>query len=317
MAAEALSARPWWPAAKRSLTLLFFGAVLVLLTRQARSVDWPAVLQSIRAYPATTLLKAAALAAASHALYCSYDLIGRHQTGHRLSRRRVAGIGFVSYAFNLNLGALVGGFAFRFRLYSRRGLSAEVITQILVLSLLTNWLGYLFVGGLLFALHPIALPPEWKIDSAGLRFVGAGMLAAVLAYLGLCLRAKRRTFQWRGRTVRLPSARLALLQLGLSAGNWMLIGGVVHQLLPRELAYPDVLSVLLVAAIAGVIAHVPAGLGVLEAVFIALLSHQVGAGELLAALIVYRALYYLVPLALATTLFLAFDRRAAGVGTRA
>jgi uncharacterized membrane protein YbhN (UPF0104 family) len=317
MAAEALSARPWWPAAKRSLTLLFFGAVIVLLARQARTVDWPAVLQSIRAYPVTTLLSAAALAAASHAVYCTYDLIGRHQTGHRLSGKRVAGIGFVSYAFNLNLGALVGGFAFRFRLYSRRGLAPEVITQILVLSLLTNWLGYLFVGGLVFALHPIALPPEWKIDSTGLRIVGAGMLAAALAYLALCRLSKRRTLLWRGRTVRLPSARLAALQLGASASNWLLIGAVVYQLLPRALPYPDVLSVLLVAAIAGVIAHVPAGLGVLEAVFVALLSHRVAAGELLAALIVYRALYYLVPLALATTLFLAFDRRAAGAATQA
>ena len=61
---------------------------------------------------------------------------------------------------------------------------------------------------------------------------------------------------------------------------------------------------LLVAAVAGVIAHVPAGLGVLEAVFIALLSHRVPQAELLAALLAYRALYYLVPLALAFGLFL-------------
>src|SRR5688572_13291036 len=84
MASEALSTRPWWPAVKHGLTFLFFGAVVVLLTRYARTVDWPAVLQSIRAYPATTLLAAASLAAASHGVYCSYDLIGRHQTGHRL-----------------------------------------------------------------------------------------------------------------------------------------------------------------------------------------------------------------------------------------
>ena len=35
---------------------------------------------------------------------------------------------FVSYVFNLNLGSLVGGVAFRYRLYSRLGNHAHVHT---------------------------------------------------------------------------------------------------------------------------------------------------------------------------------------------
>ena len=101
----------------------------------------------LRAYSIGTLSLAAGFAAASHALYCGYDLIGRHETGHRLASLKVVGVGFTCYAFNLNLGSLVGGVALRYRLYARLGLHAETITKILALSLLTNWLGYFFVAG--------------------------------------------------------------------------------------------------------------------------------------------------------------------------
>src|SRR5205085_269973 len=136
---------------RRVLALLFFAAVAVLLARQARRIDWVDVLRVLAAYPHSTLLAAAALAAASHAVYSSYDLLGRAWTGHRLPPGRVVAITFVSYAFNLNFGALVGGIAFRFRLYSRCGLDAPTVTRLLGLSLATNWLGYLVLAGGLFA----------------------------------------------------------------------------------------------------------------------------------------------------------------------
>jgi uncharacterized membrane protein YbhN (UPF0104 family) len=302
-------ARPWQVAAKRALTIAFLALVLGLVASQARSVDWASVRASLLAYPASTLLAAAALAAASFCLYCSYDLIGRHQTRHRLPARRVAAIAFTSYAFNLNLGSLVGGVAFRYRLYSRRGLATDVITQVLALSLLTNWLGYLLAGGAVFALAPLVLPPQWHIGTGGLRVLGVGMLSAALAYLAICAFATRRVWQSRGRDVRLPSGRLAALQLAVSSINWMLIAAIVWTLLQRHVDYPTVLAVLLVAAVAGVIAHVPAGLGVLEGVFVALLAHRVPMSELLAALVAYRAIYYLAPLAMASALFPAMDLR--------
>jgi uncharacterized membrane protein YbhN (UPF0104 family) len=93
----------------------------------------------------------------------------------------------------------------------------------------------------------------------------------------------------------------------LAATNWVLIGGVVWVLLQHRIDYASVLGVLLIAAVAGVITHVPAGLGVLEAVFIALLSHRMPQTELLAALLAYRATYYLGPLALASGLFIALE----------
>jgi uncharacterized membrane protein YbhN (UPF0104 family) len=302
-----LRGRSWYPAARRALTIVFFVAVLGLVANHARTVDWDSVWAALRAYSLGTLLLAAGFAAASHALYCGYDLIGRHETGHRLPARKVVGIGFTCYAFNLNLGSLVGGVALRYRLYARLGLHAETITKVLALSVLTNWLGYCFVAGCLFLFAGLAVPPGWEIGSDGLRWLGAALLSAAVAYVALCFLSTRREWNVRGHALRLPSGAIAALQLVLSATNWMMIGAVVWALLQHRIDYPSVLGVLLIAAVAGVIAHVPAGLGVLEAVFIALLSHRIPETELLAALLAYRAIYYLVPLALALVCFMALE----------
>jgi hypothetical protein len=90
--------------------------------------------------------------------------------------RKVMQVNFISYAFNLNLGSLIGGVAFRYRMYSRLGLATATITRVLTLSMLTNWLGYLMLAGLVFTIAPLALPPDWKLDSEGLRLLGVALL---------------------------------------------------------------------------------------------------------------------------------------------
>jgi glycosyltransferase 2 family protein len=88
------------------------------------------------------------------------------------------------------------------------------------------------------------------------------------------------------------------------------MGAIVAALLPGPVGYPMVLGVLLLSAVATAIAHIPAGIGVLEAVFLALLGGRIAEAPLLAALLAYRAFYYLVPLLLAVVVFLLFEARA-------
>ncbi len=303
-------ARAWWPRTKRVLTFAFFAAVVYLLFTQARAIEWDEVFVAIRRRPASDLLLALAFASGSYVLYSCFDLLGRHVTGHRLPVRQVMTATFVSYAFNLNFGALVGGVAFRYRLYSRLGLDTPTTTRVLVMSMLTNWLGYLLLAGLDFSWAPISPPPDWRVGTSGLRMLGIGLLCVAAAYLLLCAFSRRRVWTVRGHEVELPSLRLALLQLCMSTLNWLLIAATVYVLLGRQIDFPTVLAVLLVAAVAGVITHVPAGLGVLEAVFVVLLSHQLPRSELLAALLAYRGIYYLLPLILATLVFIVIEVRA-------
>lgn len=302
-----ITAKPWWPWAKRIVTIAFFAVVAYLLYTQARSIQWGEVFANVQRRPVGELLLAILTAAGSYGLYSCFDLLGRHTTGHHLRTGQVMTVNFVSYAFNLNMGALVGGIAFRYRLYSQLGLETEATTRVLAMSMLTNWLGYLLLGGLAFSLSPLDLPANWKIGTLGLRMLGILLLVAVLAYLLSCAFSRKRTWVLRGHELSLPSLRLALLQLLLSSANWLLIAATVYILLQQKIAFPTVLSVLLVGAIAGVITHVPAGLGVLEVVFVALLSQQMHRSELLASLLTYRAIYYLAPLAVATLVYLLLE----------
>ena len=193
--------------------------------------------------------------------------------------------------------------AFRYQLYSRLGLGPSTITRILAFSMLTNWLGYVVVAGAVFCIGSMDLPPDWRIDAGGLRLLGAGLIGAAVAYLALCAVAREHTWQVRGHELDTPPLRIALLQLAVSSVNWMVIAGAIWCLLQRQVEYPAVLGVFLLAAVAGVITHVPGGLGVLEAVFLALLSHRVPEAPLLGAVLAYRALYYLLPLAVALVLY--------------
>lgn len=305
-----ITSKRWWPWLKRAATLIFFGLVTWLLVEQARAIEWQDVFAALRAYPPVLLLGALALGALSLGLYSCFDLLGRRYTGHTLRAPTVLLVTFISYVFNLNLGSLVGGVAFRYRLYSRLKLDTATITRVLTLSMLTNWIGYLFVGGLIFGFYTPELPPDWKIGSAGLQILGFVLLAGSVAYLLLCALSRQRSFTLRGHILDLPSGRLALLQVAMGTANWLIMSALVFLLLQQKIAFPTVAGVLLVAAVAGVIAHVPAGLGVLEAVFVALLSHAMPKHELLAALVAYRVIYYLVPLVIATVLYLGTEARA-------
>jgi len=300
--ASSLSGRAeprWYRRGRRLVSVAFAVIVVGLLVRYGVRLDWAEVGQALLSPSPGTLALAAVLAATSHALYSSFDLIGRRQTRHGLTVRRTIGVAFVSYAFNLNFGALVGGIAFRYRLYTRYGLDTPAITQVLALSVATNWLGYCLVAGWLFLLRPPSMPGDWALTDPGLRIVGAVLLSAVAAYWLLCALGRGRTLRWGRHCMQVPSWRMATVQFALSSGNWLLASGIVYVLLDAKVEYALVTAVFLSAAIAGAVTHVPAGLGVLEAVFIALLGQQIAAPHLVASLLAYRAIYYLAPLAIA------------------
>lgn len=298
----ALRESAWWPWLKRAVVAAFFGLVAWLLVEQARDIEWGKVVESMQARPLSTLLLAAGLATVSHLIYSTFDLFGRRVTGHGIPAGRVMATASVSYIFNLNLGALIGGMAFRYRLYSRQGLQPGTIASVVATSILTNWIGYLLLAGIVLVVFPPELPAEWPVAGAPLRLAGALMIALAAAWQLACLLAKRREWNVFGHPIQLPSARLAALQITVSAVNWAVMGGVVLVLLGGDVGYPLVLGTLLVAAVAGVIAHVPAGLGVLEAVFVALLGSDIARNEVIGALLLYRAIYYLAPLAVAVPL---------------
>nr|VUD29326.1 inner membrane protein YbhQ [Raoultella sp. NCTC 9187] len=265
---------PRWRLAKRILSGLFFIAVAVLLVVYAQKIDWPEVWKVIRGYNRVALLGAFGLVIVSYLIYGCYDLLGRAYCGHRLAKRQVMLVSFICYAFNLTLSTWIGGIGMRYRLYSRLGLRGATITRIFSLSITTNWLGYVVLGGVVFSAGLVQLPARWYISQETLRIIGIAMLLISILYLWACAFAKRRHLTIKGQRLVLPSWRFALLQAALSCANWLVMGVIIWLLLGQEVSYFLVLGALLVSSIVGVVVHIPAGIGVLEAVFIAMLSAE-------------------------------------------
>jgi hypothetical protein len=223
-------------------------------------------------------------------------------------------IAFTSYAFSLNVGALVGGAGFRYRLYSHSGLGTGKISRIIGFSVATNWLGYLVLAGCVFAIGTVVPPLGWEVGASGLRAAGWAMLAIAASYLVACRLSHGRVLHVGRHHFRFPSLPLALLQIAMAATNWSIMAAIVYVLMPEEATYPGVLGVLLLAAVASAIAHIPAGIGVIEAVFTVLL-HALPKTQLLAALLTYRAFYYLAPLLLAIAVYAAFEAKGKKIKT--
>lgn len=302
---------PRWRLAKKILTWLFFIAVAVLLVLYAKKVDWEDVWKVIRDYNRTALLSAVGLVIASYLLYGCYDLLGRAYCGHKLAKRQVMLVSFICYAFNLTLSTWVGGIGMRYRLYSRLGLPGNTITRIFSLSITTNWLGYILLGGILFTFGVVQVPAHWYISETTLRIIGGILLLIIAFYMWSCAFAKRRHTTIKGHKLMLPSWKFAVAQMVISSANWIAMGTIIWLLLGTQTDFFFVLGVLLVSSIAGVIVHIPAGIGVLEAVFIALLSGEdVSQGTIIAAMLAYRVLYYFLPLLLALVCYLLLESRA-------
>lgn len=298
----------------RIASVVFAGLMVWLIASRTTSIDWGKVAGALQEMSRISLMQAAALALLSYLLYGSIDWFARIYT-QQVARLRQLAIAIVCYAFNLNLGSLIGSVALRYRLYSRSKVAPPTVAQIIALSLLSNWSGYCLLMGLLFVSRRVQLPDGWGVGMLGLQAAGAALLLALLIYLVLCWRQRGQPLRIRGRQLRLPRLRLGILQIAVSSANWMAIAGVVHVLMPKHVEYGVVLAAFLLSSVAGAMAHVPGGLGVLEAVFLALLGDRVEQHQLLAALLAFRAIYYLIPLALAILLYAWLEYQAPGRAT--
>lgn len=296
-----------WPLIKKLLTYAFFLVVAYLLVKQAATIEWAKVFETFKETEPSTLLLGFGIGFVCYLFYGSYDLLGRYLTRVKTGFFQNWFIAWLCYAFNLNLGAMVGGIAFRYRLYSRIGVNTADATRIIGLTILTNWLGYILLAGVLFMSGQIEPPEKWVVNTLGLQLLGAVFVLAVGVYLWACAFSRRRQYSLKNFKVTLPRLRLALLQLLLSSAHWTLMALTIYQFMPESIGFVSVFAVLLVSAVAGAVTHIPGGLGVLEAVFVMLLAGEVGKPAIIAALFAYRCVFYLAPLAVAVAAYLIFE----------
>jgi len=283
------------------LSLTIIAVALVVLFRMLRDINVDEVVKALRATGWHHIGVAAAFVAAGYFTLTFYDLFALRTIGRSQIPYRIAALaGFTSYSIGHNIGATVfTGGAVRYRIYSAYGLNAVEVAKICFVAGLTFWLGNATVLGLGIAYHPEAaglidqLPP---VFNRGLAIVILGVLACYVVWVWSAPREIGRR-EW---NVHLPSGPSTLLQIGIGILDLACCALAMYMLLPSEpnIGFVTLAVVFVAATLLGFASHAPGGLGVFDAAMLVALW-QFDKEAVLAGLLLFRVLYYLVPFAFA------------------
>ncbi len=281
-------------------SLLVFLAAAYVLYRNLAHLRLVDVLEHLLSLPWPRVAAALLFSAASYLVLTAYDYLALRYVGRSLPFHQVAFASFVAFAISQNVGAaLISGGSVRYRIYSGLGLGALEIGEIVVFCAVTFALGVTTVGGLMLSLDPGDVALVLALPASSVRVGGAALLAVGLVYLAAPL-VWRRPFVLGRYRLRLPSFASALAQIAVASVDLALSGAVAYLLLPvdAEVTYRTFLGAYVLAAAASILSHVPGGIGVFELVIVVMLPDVPKAASM-AALVGFRCLYFLLPLALA------------------
>ena len=177
-------------------------------------------------------------------------------------------------------------------------MTADEFPRIVFSYSVTFWVGLLALGGLALTQSPLpelaGLPGHGAVGAVGWILMGA-----VAAFL-IATMVREAPLRLSRFTLPLPTPALAARQLLVSAIDWSLAAAALYVLLPpSDLSGLTFLGAYLVAVLLGMVSHGPGGVGVFEGLMVLLLKPYLTSGQLLPALVVYRVVYYLLPLAIA------------------
>ena len=288
-----------WKRLGIALSLLIIALAISHLVRTLKGVDSAVVLVALTEIAPHRIALAALCVVGAFCTLTFYDFFALRTIGRNHVPYRIAAMSsFTSYTIGHNIGATVfTGGAIRFRIYSDYGLSAIDVAKICFLSGLTFWLGNLFVLGIGMTWHPWAASAMDLLPDEMNRLIGIGCLAAIAAYfVWLLTGEKRRELGQNGWKVVLPSARLTLLQVLIGVVDLGFCALAMYLLMPMT-PYIDFVSlavVFIMATLLGFASHAPGSIGVFDAAMLVALP-QFGKEQLLATLVVFRILYFLIP----------------------
>ncbi len=286
------------------LVVVMLLLALMTVRRELEQLHLRAVLVGMQRVPAHAWLAALIATVSSYLLLGGYDWLALRYVRRPLGVLRTWFVAFIAYAFGHNLGLpAITAAAIRLRLYSAGGLGAPDIARIAAFCSLTSALGLATLFGIAALTETTSVAAALHVGSNLMQLGGAMALVGIAAYLLWAGNAARR-LEFRGWSLSAPGARLALGQWLLGSADLALAAAALWWLLPPDvqISYASFAGVYVAAAIAGIISHVPAGLGVFEAVLLLALP-EAAPDDLLGAMLAYRAVYYLLPLAAAIVLF--------------
>jgi len=287
-----------------ALSVAIIIIAVVVLYHTLRDLDFDELVDAIEATDWRTLGIAALFVAAAYFSLTFYDLFALRTIGRGEIPYRIAALAsFTSYAVGHNVGASVfSGGAVRYRIYSAWGLSVVEVTKICFVAGLTFWLGNATVLGLGILDAPQAAGDFDQLPVWLNRVIALAMLAILAAYVAWVW-VKPRVIGREGWQVSLPGGPLTLLQIVIGILDLSCCAFAMYWLVPDEphLGFITVAVIFVAATMLGFASHAPGGLGVFDAAMMVALW-QFDKEDLLAGLLLFRLLYYIVPFALSLTI---------------
>lgn len=288
------------------IALLAFAAMHGILAE----VRYRDIRHAIAAVGSERIALAGLLTAASYFALTFYDWFAVRTIGRPLPWRTAALASFTSYTLSNNLGfSLLTGGSARLRAYGAAGLDFADVARITVIASATFWSGIIAVTAvaLLLADAPLSIG-TFAVGTLAQHLLG-GLIAAAIA-VAFALRA-RGVAQLRlgGHGVPLPGVGLLAAQIAIAAFDLACASAALYVLVPDAPAamFGAFFLAYALAILAGLVTHVPGGIGVFEATMLALVP--LGRADLFAALLLYRLIYYLLPLGIAGALVVALEAR--------
>ncbi|MEE1880677.1 bifunctional lysylphosphatidylglycerol flippase/synthetase MprF [Pseudomonas soli] len=301
-----------------ALTLLLFAMGLIACRHLLSELDIYALHDAMLSVPTQSLLGALLATLVGFVILLGYEWSASRYAAVQLPPRTLVLGGFSAFAIGNAIGlSMLSGGSVRYRLYARQGLGAAEVARMTVFASLS-------LGCALPPLAALATLSDLPAAATALRLPApllggiaiAVLVAAVALVMGLYRRrlpeqplADNLLVQFGRRTLRLPGARLTALQLLITALDVAAAATVLYLLLPEAPPFGAFVLVYLLALAAGVLSHVPGGVGVFEAILLAAFANQLGAAPLAAALLLYRLIYVVLPLLVACVLLLANEAR--------
>lgn len=265
--------------------------------------SWSEIAASVTLIPTSNLALAVIYVAGSYLCLTGFDTLAVRYLGRSLQYRKISLTSFISLSIShtIGLSPLSSG-ALRYRFYSGFGLSGVDVGKIIVFCAVTVGLGLMSLGGLVLFLKPDPSLSLLGLTPAAARDVGLLCLGLVSAYVVLAW-SLRRPLSLRGHEFCLPTAGIAVAQIIVGTANFAFVAAALQALLTGAATYPETIGAYVLGNAAGLLTHIPAGLGVFEFVITSLVAH----GNVVGALIAFRIVYFLVPLVLGSTLLVAAE----------
>src|SRR3954471_3993314 len=288
-----------WKRLGIAASLLIIILAVTHLVRTLKGVDTGIILTALTEIAPHRIALAALCVVGAFCTLTFYDFFALRTIGKTHIPYRIAALSsFTSYTIGHNIGATVfTGGAIRFRIYSDYGLSAIDVAKICFLSGLTFWLGNTFVLGIGMAWHPWAASAMDQLPPAINRLIALGAIGAIVFYLvWLNSGDTRRELGQNGWKVVLPSARLTLLQILIGVVDLGFCALAMYLLMPAQPAidFVSLAVVFILATLLGFASHAPGSIGVFDAAMLLALP-EFGREQLLATLVVFRILYFVIP----------------------